>query len=91
MRRVVAILVAAALLLTSCGIIFREEIREVFDELFVSLNYGDHGQEGKIIEEVYTLGYIPEGYVLEKELSSISMIKYIYENERKIFTSKIKM
>ena len=82
MRRVVAILVAAALLLTSCGIIFREEIREVFDELFVNLNYGDHGQEGKIIEEIYTLGYIPEGYVLEKENFGDRTIQYIYINNQ---------
>ena len=39
MRRIIAILVAAALLLTSCGIIFRNEIREVFKELFASITF----------------------------------------------------
>jgi hypothetical protein len=80
MRRVVAILVAAALLLTSCGIIFREEIREVFDELFVSLNYGEHGKEGYSIEKIYKLGYVPEGYVLEEEIITKISVNYKYIN-----------
>jgi alkylhydroperoxidase/carboxymuconolactone decarboxylase family protein YurZ len=39
MKRLIAILVAAALLLTGCAIIFRNEIREVFEEFFVKLTY----------------------------------------------------
>ena len=39
MKRIIAILVAAALLLTSCGIIFRNEIREMFKELFASITF----------------------------------------------------
>lgn len=82
MRRVVAILVAAALLLTSCGIIFREEIREVFDELFVILYFKDDSEAPRTIEEIYTLGYVPEGYVLEKEEITNLLIKYEYTNNR---------
>lgn len=82
MRRVVAILVAAALLLTSCGIIFREEIREVFDELFVSLYFKDDSEAPRTIEEIYTLGYVPEGYLLEKEMLGTGTISYIYKNEK---------
>ena len=52
MRRVVAILVAAALLLTSCGIIFREEICEVFDKLFVSLYLKDDSEAPTTLEEI---------------------------------------
>lgn len=81
MRRVVAILVAAALLLTSCGIIFREEIREVFDELFVSLYFKDDSEAPRTIEEIYTLGYVPEGYVLEEELKDSLAVKYVFKNE----------
>lgn len=82
MRRVVAILVAAALLLTSCGIIFREEIREVFDELFVILYFKDDSEAPRIIEEIYTLGYVPEGYVLEEENFGDRTIRYIYINNQ---------
>ena len=81
MRRVVAILVAASLLLTSCGIIFREEIREVFDELFVSLYFKDDSEAPRTIEEIYTLGYVPEGYVLEEELKDSLAVKYVFKNE----------
>ena len=81
MRRVVAILVAAALLLTSCGIIFREEIREVFDELFVSLYFKDDSETPRTLEEIYTLGYVPEGYVLEEELGGALRFVHIYANE----------
>ena len=81
MRRVVAILAAAALLLTSCGIIFREEIREVFDELFVSLYFKDDSEAPRTLEEIYTLSYVPEGYVLEEELGDVLRFVHIYANE----------
>ena len=67
MKRIIAILVAAALLLTSCGIIFRNEIREVIEEFFVKLTYSGDGTGSDTIEEVYELTYLPEGYTLEKE------------------------
>ena len=67
MKRVVAILIAAALLLTSCAVIFRNEIREVFEEFFVKLTYSGDGMGSDTIEEVYELTYLPEGYKLEKE------------------------
>ena len=51
-RQIIAILVAAALLLTGCGIIFRNEIREVFDDLFVSLYFTNDDETPKTIEEI---------------------------------------
>ena len=66
MRRIIAILVAAALLLTSCGIIFRNEIREIFEEFFVKLTYESNEESQQILEEVYCLGYVPKGYDLKK-------------------------
>ena len=79
MKRIVAILVAAALLLTSCGIIFRNEIREVFEEFFVKLSFGsDESQQ--IIEDVYMLGYVPDGYVINKETKGFTVIQYGYIN-----------
>ena len=52
MKRVVAILIAAALLLTSCGIIFRNEIREVFEEFFVKLTYDRYDESTENIKDV---------------------------------------
>ena len=67
MKRVVAILIAAALLLTSCGIIFRNEIREIFEEFFAAITFSESESNSDTIEEVYKLTYLPEGYILEKE------------------------
>ena len=87
MRRIIAILIAVALLLTSCGIIFRNEIREIFKEFFVSLTYESNDEKDEMIEEVYTLGYLPEGYTLNKEIISNTMISYTFLNfnEDKIY------
>ena len=84
MKRLIAILVAASLLLTGCAIIFRNEIREVFEEFFVSLTYsGD--EETLIIQEVYSLGYVPEGYVLEKETIAAQYVRYRFSNQVDFF------
>ena len=80
-RRIIAILVAAALLLTSCGIIFRDQIREIFEDLFVKVTYKDDLTEGEIIEEVYTLTYVPEGYELEEEKITPLRVNYNYSNK----------
>ena len=78
-KRLIAILVAAALLLTSCGIIFRNEIREIFEEFFVLLSYD--GDEADIIDEVYELGYLPEGYSLKDEKIRPVRVQYDFQNE----------
>ena len=87
MRRIIAILIAVALLLTSCGIIFRNEIREIFEEFFVSLTYESNDEKDEMIEEAYTLGYLPEGYTLNKKIISNTMISYTFLNfnEDKIY------
>ena len=64
MKRIIAILIAAALLLTSCGIIFRNEIREMFEEFFVKLTYSEENNSNNPIEEVYHLEYLPEGILI---------------------------
>lgn len=70
---VVALLVAAALLLTACTVYaYCGEIREFIEKAYeerVRVTYYDAEQEpvGDVITEYYTLGYVPEGYVLESE------------------------
>ena len=83
MRRIIAILIAVALLLTSCGIIFRNEIREIFKEFFVSLTYETDDMSEDMIEDVYTLSYVPEGYALEKERLTSIYVRYEFENANK--------
>ena len=72
MKRIIAVLVAAALLLTSCGIIFRNEIREVFKEFFASITFDGDESNVDTIDEVYQLKYVPDGYSLvEERIASI--------------------
>ena len=80
-KRIIAILVAAALILTSCGIIFRNQIREIFEEFYVKLTYEGNEESNKNIDEVYVLGYVPEGYVLEKERITSVRVRYEYANK----------
>ena len=81
MKRIIAILIAAALLLTSCGIIFRNEIREVFEEFFVKLTYDGDDKSSDLIDEVYSLSYVPEGYVLKRESATNMYVNYKFENQ----------
>ena len=81
MKRIIAILIAVALLLTSCGIIFRNEIREIFKDFFVSLTYENDDTSEDMIEEILVLTYVPEGYKLEKESITTVRVRYEYENE----------
>lgn len=83
-RRIIAILVAAALLLTSCSIIFRNEIRDIFESIydfFVAVSYTEEDSDGTTIEEIYRLGYVPEGYYLEKEITTPVCIQYKFANQ----------
>lgn len=84
MRRIIAILVAAALILTSCGIIFRNEIREIFEDVydfFVAVTYTEESFNDTVIDEVYELGYLPDGYSLKEEVIAPLCAQYKYVNE----------
>ena len=82
MRRIIAILIAVALLLTSCGIIFRNEIREIFKDFFVSLTYENDDTSEDMIEEILVLTYVPEEYSLEKEMIGKTFVRYEFKNEK---------
>ena len=81
MKRMIAIFVAIALLLTSCGIIFRNEIREIFAGVFVKLTYETKDTSEDMITEIYTLEHVPEGYVLKTEAISKMYVLYEFINE----------
>ena len=85
--KVAAILVAAALLLASCAVIYRDEIggfiKEVYDE-YVQFVI-DKDNEGQIIEQVYEFTYVPDGYVLEETHKTPSLVRYEYEDAENNF------
>lgn len=79
--KVAAILVAAALLLASCAVIYRNEIRDFVEEIFADftkLTYSDKDIDGQTIETVYELAYVPDGYVLEDTIITPTLVRYEY-------------
>ena len=84
---IVALLVAAALLLTACTVYaYRGEIREFIETVYekhIRVTYYDVDQEpsSDTITEYYTLGYVPEGYVLESEQYWTGTSKIKWRNE----------
>ena len=85
-RRVVAALIAAVLLLTGCtAYAYREEIREFIETVFedyIRVSYRDTQEptDSKVIEEYYTLGYVPEGYELTKTFERPTQTRYKWNN-----------
>ena len=83
LKRVIAILVAAALLLTGCAVIYREQIKDFIEEIyesFLALNYEDNVGTDEEIKDVYKPTYLPDGYSLEKGKIHSTKIKYTYKN-----------
>lgn len=73
--RLAALLIAAAVLLALVGctaVVYREQIGEFFTEIFEDHIKGSFAEEDAenngIINEVYTLTYVPEGYELVEEI-----------------------
>ena len=82
--KMIAILVAAAILLASCAIIYRNEIREFVSKVydtFVDLRFEEGEKESRTIEEIYELTYVPDGYTLEKQKTTKSRVEYVFTNE----------
>ncbi|MBE6644232.1 MAG: DUF4367 domain-containing protein [Ruminococcaceae bacterium] len=82
-RKIIAILVAAVMLLVSCAVVYRDEIRDFIEEIyesFVKINYSDGDDQGAEIKDVYELTYMPEGYQLEDELLLDGMLRITFSN-----------
>lgn len=81
--KMIAILVAAAILLASCAIIYRNEIREFFTDLseyFVKIKFEDGENFSQSIEDIYELTYVPDGYALEKQEINRMRVEYLFVN-----------
>ena len=86
-RWLVAILVAAALLLTACAAyVHRGEIRAFVEKVYdtyihVAYHEGDEAEDNKKLEEFYTLGYVPEGYELVEQITTRFVNQYRWAND----------
>ena len=83
-RKMVAILVAAAiLLLAGCAIIYRDDIRGFITdvrEFFVKVTFDEGDNFSQTIDEIYELTYVPEGYVCEDHYINLNLVQYIFED-----------
>ena len=82
-RALIAILIAAALLLTGCAVyIYREVIADFIVEFYedhIKIFHEEQGNDQQI-EQIYVLYYVPEGYELKREISNPGMVHYMWEN-----------
>lgn len=85
-KTVVVLLIAAALLLAGCTVyVSREQIENFFVEIYDEYIVGkfDNGKEENVSEiiDVYTVGYVFEGFVLQKETIRNHSVSCIWQNE----------
>ncbi len=77
----VAILAAVLLLVGCTAVIFRNEIKDLFENVFdtfISVTYDEEFDgKGAIINEYYKLSYLPGDYVLDNEM--ITSIQAVYK------------
>ena len=90
LRKIIAILVAALLVLASCAVVYKIGVRDIVEsvkEFFIGLTYSEDEPEGSTIDEVYELTYIPEGYVLEKRNITNTVARTVFSDlyDNKIF------
>lgn len=89
MRWIIAILVSAAIILTSCAIVYRDRIIRIIKyipDYVMGLTYSEEDSKGRTIETVYELTYVPDGYVLTKSNIQSLMVQYVFtdSNENQI-------
>ena len=85
-RAALAALIAAALLLAGCAaIVYKEQIGDFFVEIRDTYIKGDfikdEDENNQIIEEYYTLTYVPEGYELVEEYSNVYLARSVWKND----------
>jgi len=82
----VLLLAAALLLLAGCtAYVYREQIGNFFLEVFDGYALGrfENKNDENVcdITEVYCVGYLPDGYVLRKEVIRSNRVTYTWKNE----------
>ena len=87
-RAVAVALIAAALLLAGCAaVVYKDRIGDFFVEIFDTHIKGSFAEgsenNNEIIEEYYSLSYVPEGYskIMEFQNDAVVMRKYVNENQ----------
>lgn len=84
-RAVAVALIAAALLLAGCAaVVYKDRIGDFFVEIFDTHIKGRFAEgsenNNEIIEEYYSLSYVPEGYELVEEIMNSGLVRYKWVN-----------
>ena len=86
-KRVLSLILAAVLLLVSAVTVYAYRgailgfIEKIFDD-HVEVGFDGVPEDApSVIEEVYTLGYVPQGYVQVQKNSSERSVRYTFKNE----------
>lgn len=86
-KRIVAVIVASAMLFLNCGILFLNKIGDTIkyiDGSFINLTpFGDK-ITSPLFKDVYKLSYVPEGYILKNISSTLVSVTYEYSNQEKV-------
>ncbi len=81
--KLIAALIAAALLLTGCTLyVLRNKIKGFIENIYeahICVEKEEEARKG-YITDVYTLSYLPQGYVLTKEKINTAQVFYRWEN-----------
>ena len=78
-RRIIAILVAAALILTGCFAL-RGKLTITFENGGIRFSSSNSDNKGYTLGEIYKLSYVPEGYTLDSESITDYEAYYTYCN-----------
>ena len=83
-RTLIAVLVASIILLAGCTVyIFRGSVWDVVkiykDHIEISFNRDNMGND-KPVEDIYSLGYMPEGYELKTDHSNPGIVYRVWKN-----------
>ena len=81
--KIAAAAVAATMLLASCAAAYSDEIRDFVETIYedyISIKFSNGNSKSDSIKEIYTLGYIPESYVLKEFVATETMVYYLFED-----------
>ena len=81
--KIAAAALAASILLASCAVAYRDEIRNFVEKVYedyISVSFENSDEAPKWIEEYYEPTYIPEGYVLNEHIKTNLQNIYCFEN-----------
>lgn len=82
--KIAAAALAASMLLASCAVAYRDEIRNFVEKVYedyISVSFENSDEAPKWIEEYYELTYIPEGYYIKDHIQMDLSNRYVFGNE----------